>query len=425
MSNTLTNDSNTYQPRTLSVLGGSNNLEEYEIDLNQLDITECEINTNTDVLSKTDAIDLGTDYLGTDGLIIDQINNELSEGEEYVFDENNKSFNYRRIDYKKSGWKKRDNIYCNNCGKYGHTFRKCYDPITSYGIICFKVSNKKIYEFFQNKYKFPDNSQILKNICVNKYIQKNISCNNRKDLDLFESKVLKGTEYLMVRRKHTYNYIHLIRGMYEIELEQIIKSINLLTYTEYINLQTKDFDEQWKMIWSNNEIPETVDHNSDYYRAKEQFGILKELILPQISHRINITYPVAEWGFPKGKRNGNESNIDCAKREFEEETGLNDSDYVVLDRLYPLIENVVGSNGVNYKHVYYIGLLDPDINKTEIKINQDNIQAYEIGDIGLFSTDESYKMIRDYNNERKQIINSIKLFLTYNTRYFEKFYHEK
>src|SRR6202012_5347638 len=31
------------------------------------------------------------------------------------------------------------NIYCGNCGKYGHTYKKCSEPITSLGIVNIKV----------------------------------------------------------------------------------------------------------------------------------------------------------------------------------------------------------------------------------------------------------------------------------------------
>ena len=34
---------------------------------------------------------------------------------------------------------KKNQKYCNNCGKFGHYFRECKCPITSYGIICFKT----------------------------------------------------------------------------------------------------------------------------------------------------------------------------------------------------------------------------------------------------------------------------------------------
>ena len=334
----------------------------------------------------------------------------------------NDDIHIAQTDIKKQLWKKKENIYCNNCGKHGHIYKKCYEPILSYGIICLNLNNNDIDEFCISKYKFPNNIQQLKNICILKYIQKNISCNNKKDLDIYEDKISNNIQALMVRRKQTYNYIYLIRGLYNIELESIIKSINLLTKTEYENILTKEFDELWKEIFNNK--------TTEYNRAKEHFNLLRTYIIPQIKHRINIIYDYPEWGFPKGKRNNNESNIECAKREFEEETGLNESNYTLLDRLFPLIEMVKGSDGVNYKHVYYIGLLNNNFDKSTLKLptinpNSDIDFNYEIGDIQLYSIEKSLTIIRDYNIERLELLNNLKLFLMYNIRYLEKFYHEK
>ena len=40
--------------------------------------------------------------------------------------------------------RKKNNVqYCNNCGRHGHPYRKCSDPITSYGIICYKIVDGK------------------------------------------------------------------------------------------------------------------------------------------------------------------------------------------------------------------------------------------------------------------------------------------
>jgi len=208
----------------------------------------------------------------------------------------------------------------------------------------------------------------------------------------------------------------LIRGIYELEIESIIKSINLLTKEEYNFLITKPFDELWNNIHGNKYA---------YAKAKEQFNLLIEYIIPQISHRINIIYNDPEWGFPKGKRNLNETNIECAKREFHEETGLDEDNYILLDRLYPLIENIKGSNDIYYKHVYYIALFKNNFDYSKIQLGTDFIQNLEIGDIKSYTLNNVLKLVREYNYERKTIINSIKLFLTYNTRYFEKFYHDK
>ena len=51
-------------------------------------------------------------------------------------------------------------LYCTNCGKHGHYFRSCPDPISSYGIINFKYNTEiipwknEIDRFLTNKYIF-------------------------------------------------------------------------------------------------------------------------------------------------------------------------------------------------------------------------------------------------------------------------------
>ena len=30
------------------------------------------------------------------------------------------------------------NVYCGNCGKFGHIYKRCTAPITSLGVICYK-----------------------------------------------------------------------------------------------------------------------------------------------------------------------------------------------------------------------------------------------------------------------------------------------
>ena len=60
-----------------------------------------------------------------------------------------------------------------------------------------------------------------------------------------------------------------------------------------------------------------------------------------------------EWGFPKGRRNYKESNINCALREFEEETGYDKQSVSIIKNLLPFEETFVGSNLKSYKHIYF------------------------------------------------------------------------
>ena len=73
---------------------------------------------------------------------------------------------------------------------------------------------------------------------------------------------------------------------------------------------------------------------------------------------------------PKGRRNLNECDLDVAKREFEEETNLNPSQYTILNSISPIRERFIGTNNIKYDHIYYIAIcknnLIPYIDKTNI-----------------------------------------------------------
>ena len=115
-----------------------------------------------------------------------------------------------------------------------------------------------------------------------------------------------------------------------------------------------------------------------------------------------------EWGFPKGRNNKNESNIQCAMREFEEETGFASDDYTIIKSIKPLCEEFLGTNGIKYKHIYYVAYPNND-KKPQIDVTNKN-QMAEIGDIGYYDYNSIQRMIRPYHTERKQIVYKLFLF---------------
>ena len=97
-------------------------------------------------------------------------------------------------------------------------------------------------------------------------------------------------------------------------------------------------------------------------------------------HNLNIHYEHPEWEFPKGRKNKDEMDLECALREFEEETGISKDKLTIFDNIEPVYETINGSNGKQYKIIYYIGVM----NDNEIKptLNEDNIyHKIEISDI--------------------------------------------
>ena len=74
--------------------------------------------------------------------------------------------------------------------------------------------------------------------------------------------------------------------------------------------------------------------------------------------QIPIVYHEQEWGFPKGRKYTHESEWECAKREWTEETGLS-SDWLIPYLDYSIInEKYVGSNGIHYQTRYFVCQLD-------------------------------------------------------------------
>jgi 8-oxo-dGTP pyrophosphatase MutT (NUDIX family) len=130
--------------------------------------------------------------------------------------------------------------------------------------------------------------------------------------------------------------------------------------------------------------------------------------LSELIGNINNNYNETEWGFPKGRKEQDETEKECACREFQEETDYTGFDYELL-KMNPLNELFMGSNKVKYKHKYYIAQF---IGNKEAKVNSKNkIQKMEISDLKWFNIDECLEKIRDYSIEKKNMISNLYFIL--------------
>jgi len=252
--------------------------------------------------------------------------------------------------------------YCGNCGKEGHIYRRCLSPIMSLGIILYKIDTGKI-------------------------------------------------KYLMVQRRDTLGFVEFMRGKYNLENEKYIYELfKIMTENERLNILSYEFDILWENLWMNKNLKKF--HN-EYNNSKKKFNMLKKgvvindetISLNSIHTKIEVLYQEPEWGFPKGRRNLKEGDLDCAKREFEEESGYRKSEYMIDNSIEPIEELFSGTNNIRYKHIYYIAKSTKNIN---LCINKDNFnQVTEISNIRWFSYDDSLKVIRDYNQEKKDVLKII------------------
>ena len=130
---------------------------------------------------------------------------------------------------------------------------------------------------------------------------------------------------------------------------------------------------------------------------KDKIVTLKDLI-----EESNEKWNEPEWGFPKGRRNYQEKDLDAAIREWEEETGYHKHQIRIVSNLLPYEEIFTGSNNKSYKHKYYIALFSGDIN-----IPSNDFQATEVSALSWSTYDDCNKLIRPYNLEKKGVLSKV------------------
>ena len=252
-------------------------------------------------------------------------------------------------------------MYCNNCGKRGHTFAQCKLPILSYGILAYRYDG---------------------------------------DIE----------KLLMIQRRDSLCYIEFLRGKYNVSDKKYLKMLlSNLTKDEIKKILTKDFDDLWYSLWMTMEFKNTR-VRGEYNRSKLSFEKLKSSdLLTELINEVDVIYSEPEWEFPKGRRNIHEFNKDCAIREFSEETEII-KDYNILANVKPLTEEYKGTNGVKYKHIYYIAEYIGD--SIVHKIDKNKKEQYgEIKDIRWFTEKECLSHLRKNKLTKSDIIRNIFTFL--------------
>lgn len=270
--------------------------------------------------------------------------------------------------------------FCNNCGKPGHIFIQCKIPITSYGIISFRYNTNG------------------------------------------------EPEFLMIRRKDTLGFIDFMRGKYLVHNKYyIMNMLNQMTIKEKEELKKGNFNELWRSLWGNNIISSKYKAEENASREKYNmlyYGVLNKndyftlnMMIDESNKEHKWNEP--EWGFPKGRRNYQEKDYDCAIREFVEETGYKFKKYTQtriihsdeesfikrfknIQNILPYEEIFIGSNYKSYKHKYYLMYFD----YTESLYFHD-FEKSEVSKIEWKTYDECMNCIRPYNLEKKKVITNI------------------
>jgi 8-oxo-dGTP pyrophosphatase MutT (NUDIX family) len=248
---------------------------------------------------------------------------------------------------------------CRNCGINGHLYKDCIHPVMSFGVICYKIVNGEI-------------------------------------------------KFLMIQRKDSLSFMEFIRGKYNTnDIVYIRNLIHSMTQNEKSLISSRSFEDVWNYAWYQNNVS-NIKHTNEYTESRNKFEYLKDrqILEKLVNNSFFASEHEQEWGFPKGRRKLKECDIDCAIREFCEETRLSIDDIEVIDNIVPFEEIFFGTNNVLYKHTYYVAKIKD--NTLDVCIDKNCLeQIREVRALKWFNYTETINHIKQYNIERHQIVNKI------------------
>ena len=269
---------------------------------------------------------------------------------------------------------------CTNCGGTGHLFRQCIAPVTSYGVIMVRSTP---------------------GFCLEETLASN--------KDLVTGMENQSLEFLLIQRRDSLGFIELMRGRYKVnDIDYIRLHLGGITKEEREKYKTGPFEELWNSMWGLNH---SHLYKNEYEIAKSKWETIhagvtdingKFWTIDDIIASAPPPQESPEWGFPKGRRDAQESDYVCAMREMYEETGVTEDDVIPIQNIDPLTESFFGSNHVHYCHKYYVVWV-PDSVKISFDTSNEHMRR-EIGDLQWFSLEEGLKRIRPENVEKKEVL---------------------
>ena len=162
------------------------------------------------------------------------------------------------------------------------------------------------------------------------------------------------------------------------------------------------FDSIWNNVWKN--TAKLTKYNKEYIKSKNKFNNIINKYKKDLS-KIKIEYDEPEWEFPKGRRLYSENNLNCAIREFNEETNNNITKNNINDNIIPIKESFKGTNNKNYLNIFYLSI---NLDKDSIG----KIDNNEVSMVKWFTYNEIIIKLRDYNSSKVILLNKILLLLT-------------
>lgn len=199
----------------------------------------------------------------------------------------------------------------------------------------------------------------------------------------------------VVPDRDIFNYIN---GMNKKEKERLLKEdFNSIIDDVFVNKQGRMYN-RLKM-------------------CNEQYKINIKKYTPLLKNP-NVGLEIPLHIFPKGRKDNNETNRECALRELEEETHI-DIETVKLYDIPPYEETYTGLDGMIYKTIYFVGAINYNdftsqidtITSKYLRSSKRTTVSEEIGTMSWCTYEDSIELL---DSPKRYILRNINTYLLFN-----------
>lgn len=178
-------------------------------------------------------------------------------------------------------------------------------------------------------------------------------------------------EVLMVNKRNTYAFIDFVCGKYN-GLREAQRLFARTTMDEKLDIASMNFDQMWYRAWLTDSHSERSAH---FERCRNKFyatficphrtryaGIIRNWEYKRDALRLMLDRAPSVtriWEIPKGRLRGPESDVECAVREFGEETGIKKTAYRIIPGWTR--KNEITDCGARYTSQYFLATATENI----------------------------------------------------------------
>jgi 8-oxo-dGTP pyrophosphatase MutT (NUDIX family) len=227
-------------------------------------------------------------------------------------------------------------------------------------------------------------------------------------------------------------YSRITHIMDKISNEELVSTINKMSLTEKNILINNNFDNIWGYLNFTNFHKRVLNDMQDYkslgtelFKKQEDrrfYNIIKSghkkiTSSKNILHKLNLAildskeHVEPEWSIPRGKLEDKEEYLDCAIREFKEETGITPDKYDIITTDATMFLHNAKYLDKNYQTIYFIAIENtrsvPKVLCPHEIVDLKFIPVSIISNMGVFDhlltiIPKMYSYIRKYKNDKKK-----------------------